>query len=207
MGLKKAMSNGTILGPPRKMADLQVAIAEEVRRDGFNLRDVGTTLRNTMGNSGAGQEKAMISGLHDIPDIERYIRPGTHSSSLGGPPYDIKVPSFDEILWRYMDFAKFVSLLEHRALFFARADKLGDPFEGAWSDVNHKLLEQGKKAETNKDVSNWMEAWSLIARSARDQRRFTLVNCWHASDHESEAMWRLYSGVGYGIAVRTDFKS
>ena len=96
-----------------------MAIAEEVRRDGFNLGDVGTTLRKTMGNSGAGQEKAMISGLNDIPDIKRYFRPGTHSSSLGGPTYDIKVPSFDATLWRYMDFAKFVSLLEDRLFCFS----------------------------------------------------------------------------------------
>ena len=40
-------------------------------------------------------------------------------------------PPADTILWRYMDFTKFVSLLEKRSLFFARADKLGDPFEGA----------------------------------------------------------------------------
>ena len=37
----------------------------------------------------------------------------------------------DAILWRYMDFTKFVSLLETRTLFLARADKLGDPFEGS----------------------------------------------------------------------------
>ena len=34
-------------------------------------------------------------------------------------------------LWRYMDFAKFVSMLEQRSIYFARADVLGDPFEGA----------------------------------------------------------------------------
>lgn len=34
-------------------------------------------------------------------------------------------------LWRYMDFEKFISLLEERAPYFARADKLGDKFEGA----------------------------------------------------------------------------
>jgi hypothetical protein len=34
-------------------------------------------------------------------------------------------------LWRYMDFAKFVSLLETRSIHFARADVLGDSFEGA----------------------------------------------------------------------------
>ena len=44
-------------------------------------------------------------------------------------------PPPDAVLWRYMDFTKFVSLLEKQALFFARADKLeDDPFEGylAW---------------------------------------------------------------------------
>ena len=106
-----------------------------------------------------------------------------------------------------MDFAKFVSLLEARALFFARADKLGDPFEGAWSDANLKLLEQGKEIVSPRDVANWIEAWRMIVRTAREERRFTLVNCWHASEHESEAMWRLYSGIGYGLAVRTDFKT
>ena len=40
-------------------------------------------------------------------------------------------PPSDAILWRYMDFTKFVALLEMRALFFARSDKLNDPFEGS----------------------------------------------------------------------------
>lgn len=48
-------------------------------------------------------------------------------------------PSDDAVLWRYMDFTKFVSLLEKSALFFARADKLGDPFEGAFSKINVAL--------------------------------------------------------------------
>ena len=35
-------------------------------------------------------------------------------------------------IWRYLDFTKFVSLLDRRALFFVRADKIAelDPFEG-----------------------------------------------------------------------------
>ena len=35
-------------------------------------------------------------------------------------------------VWRYMDFAKFVDLLATEELYFARADKLGDPFEGLY---------------------------------------------------------------------------
>ena len=47
-----------------------------------------------------------------------------------------KSPPDDAVLWRYMDFTKFVSLLDKRALFFVRADKLGDPFEGTITKVN-----------------------------------------------------------------------
>ena len=32
-------------------------------------------------------------------------------------------------IWRYMDFTKFVSMLENGGLFFARADQLEDEFE------------------------------------------------------------------------------
>lgn len=35
-------------------------------------------------------------------------------------------------IWRYMDFTKFMSLLDTKKLFFTRADKFEDPFEGSW---------------------------------------------------------------------------
>ena len=34
-------------------------------------------------------------------------------------------------IWRYMDIAKFLSLLDKQSLFFSRLDHLGDPFEGS----------------------------------------------------------------------------
>lgn len=37
----------------------------------------------------------------------------------------------DAVLWRYMDFPKFVSMLHERALYFCRSDVLGDPLEGS----------------------------------------------------------------------------
>ena len=36
---------------------------------------------------------------------------------------------------------------------------------------------------------------------------FTLISCWHESNHESEAMWKLYSNKQGGIAIKTDFNS
>lgn len=42
-------------------------------------------------------------------------------------------------LWRYMSIEKLVSVLETQALWFSRADHLGDPHEGARSQVNLDL--------------------------------------------------------------------
>jgi hypothetical protein len=39
----------------------------------------------------------------------------------------------EELIWRYFDFPKFVSLLNRRAFYFSRADLLGDPLEGSFT--------------------------------------------------------------------------
>ena len=60
-------------------------------------------------------------------------------------PAKIDHPSFKQpennkiMVWRYMDFTKFVSMLENGGLFFCRADLLGDPFEGSFARANEEL--------------------------------------------------------------------
>lgn len=44
-------------------------------------------------------------------------------------------------LWRYMDLSKFAALLQRKALVFARADALGDKFEGSVPQINANMLE------------------------------------------------------------------
>ena len=100
-----------------------------------------------------------------------------------------------------MDFTKFVSLLHKRCLFFARADKLGDPFEGSTTRPTFEAL----RDLLNK--SGVPGALEEMARVSRSQRRFTLINCWHEQDVESTAMWSLYSGGIDGIAIKTYFDS
>ena len=99
-----------------------------------------------------------------------------------------------------MSFTKFVSLLTSKSLFFARADKLGDPFEGALSPLNtiwSPIINERVPPETIE----------LVHNAIKDRPRFALVNCWHESEHESAAMWKIYSGGGEGIAIKTDFFS
>ena len=99
-----------------------------------------------------------------------------------------------------MSFTKFVSLLTRKALFFARADKLGDPFEGSLSQLN-----VGLSPVINSGIPD--EYIRLLHDHIRDQRRLVMVNCWHENEYESDAMWKLYSGHGEGVAIKTDFSS
>ena len=51
-------------------------------------------------------------------------------------PTFVQPESEDVRVWRYMDFTKFVSFIDSRTLYFTRADKFGDAFEGSWPKMN-----------------------------------------------------------------------
>ncbi len=115
-------------------------------------------------------------------------------------------PPLDAVLWRYMDFTKYVSLLEKQALFFARADKLGDSFEGSYSKVNEELRPLFmQRLYDEKEIPEG--ALKNMADGLKNIRRSMLINCWHQSSYESAAMWKLYSREEDGITIKTDFNS
>jgi len=101
-------------------------------------------------------------------------------------------------IWRYMDFTKFVSLLDKSALFFTRADRLGDPFEGSYSRANIKLRPEVYKGKIPLDkLENLSQFHKILVKH-------TAINCWHLSEHES-AMWNLYLKSNKGIAIQSTF--
>jgi hypothetical protein len=91
-------------------------------------------------------------------------------------------------LWRYMDLAKFLSIVQTSALFFARGDSFEDPFEGSYPQQN--LHDFGSR-EDGYVADGW--------------KRMVAISCWYASDCESDAMWRLYTKNRQGIAISTRF--
>jgi hypothetical protein len=103
-------------------------------------------------------------------------------------------------LWRYMDFTKFVFLISSKKLFFCRSDLLGDPFEGSYSQANIALrplfYEQIPKNILS-DISNY----------AKWLREWTYINCWHANEYESAAMWKLYAQSSEAVAIETDYQT
>lgn len=113
-------------------------------------------------------------------------------------------------IWRYMDFAKYVSLLDTGALFFPRSDKLEDPYEGTVSSASLEELEARFGSATVEDEeptpSNEIR---LRVRNHADRvevwRQFAYINSWHMNDVESAAMWDLYAQRGQGIAILSTY--
>jgi len=102
-----------------------------------------------------------------------------------------------------MDFTKFVSLVSSGALFFSRADKLNDAWEGAYPEEN--LRQRRLRVEANLGAINYdyMESEAKFHRTVKSQ---TFLSCWHLNQGESAAMWELYASRGEGIAIQSTFE-
>jgi len=114
--------------------------------------------------------------------------------------HDRLVTPPDEVfLWRYMDFARFLSLLERKALWFSRADQFEDPLEGTFTDAELAYLREHSVGVVEPQRSQM----SVFVGMAEMMRSTTFINCWRYGNSESLAMWDLY-GKGSGIvAVKT----
>lgn len=135
-------------------------------------------------------------------------------------PYTI--PENSAILWRYMDYTKFISLIGERSLYFSRADKFLDPFEGArgllenrglWYNASldsyRKMIREFPNGLTKSESQINDEADKLLKAESRLFRKNVkkiFINCWHENQYESEAMWKLYTpNIKEGIAIQTTY--
>jgi len=112
---------------------------------------------------------------------------------------NLVLPPDDIVLWRYMDLAKFLLLLEKKSLWFSRMDQFEDPLEGTFTDAELDHLRSLDSASTMLP--------SLISeryvRGSLQMRATAYVNCWRSGQTESMAMWDLYGKGGSVVAVRT----
>jgi len=114
------------------------------------------------------------------------------------------------VIWRYMDFTKFVSLLDKGSLFLCRADKLDGSFEGAstepdvnfWkSDYYMRKIREGKMgyARMQQDLRDISNGFELL-------KKFVNINSWYMKEYESAAMWKLYAKTNEAVAIRSSCK-
>lgn len=108
---------------------------------------------------------------------------------MADPPDALETVPDLSVLWKYLDFRKFVSVLERQALYFSSPKQFDDPFEGTFPAGFLDML-----------PTNEMEA--ELARTLLKAQTAVAVDCWHLNEYESEAMWKIYSGER-GIAIQT----
>lgn len=130
------------------------------------------------------------------------------------------IPRPSAKLWRYMDLAKFLSLLDESSLYFTRIDHFYDPYEGALGVLENEdawiKMELQRRApfvnldefdDGRNDEEKAKYEFDRYRRTIRKWRLNNYISCWHQSDVESEAMWQLYSrDTKQGIAIQTTFE-
>lgn len=135
---------------------------------------------------------------------------------------DLTPPNDSVKIWRFMDLPKFLSIIQSKALYFARADHFEDPFEGARGHTGDEgvyinalveaLRDEFDSLRTKEPVDNEtltkyakdiISAWRYVGFD-KNHMYNTFVSCWHRNDVESDAMWRLYTkDLSQGIAIQT----
>lgn len=110
------------------------------------------------------------------------------------PPVNEDVP-----VWRYMDFTKFVSMLENDGIYLPTVEMLEDPFEGSYARGNQEL-----RPMVHKHIP---PAFGLTAgKMVQRLRGHVAVSCWHMNERESAAMWKLYAQTDEAVCVQTTFR-
>ena len=97
-----------------------------------------------------------------------------------------------ESLWRYFSLIKFLHLVQTQQLYFARLDKLNDPFEGYPTTKEVRVA-----ASTFLDPIIHLQS-DLI-------RKCAYISCWSRFDSENPAMWTNYGTGEVGVLVQTTF--
>ena len=109
-------------------------------------------------------------------------------------------------IWRYLDIAKYLSLLEKRSLFFTRADLLGDPFEGSLPSTQGQInLTEVMKQQYSTSFGLSPDQIASM-NSVHDGIRKSMYVCsFHMNDYESAALWSIYSKASQGVAIQSTF--
>lgn len=106
-----------------------------------------------------------------------------------------------------MTLPRLASLLTTGALFFARSDQLGDPFEGTFPvknlDPSYESVMEVVGAHIAHAAGEKERLTKKYLDGVRDLRPKTLINCWYSSSYESAAMWGLYAREEGGVAIRS----
>lgn len=109
----------------------------------------------------------------------------------------------DQILWRYMDLAKFLSLLKQNAIWLARVDTFRDKHEGRFPNEMKNIIEKAYTEFGDDDLSPVRDADDFQDYLVKN----TFVSCWHENSSENMVMWEIYGRDNNAVAIQTTVKN
>ena len=109
----------------------------------------------------------------------------------------ITLPNNEDTLWRYMSFEKFVSILKTESLFYTKAYKFEDTFEG----IRPQLIVDAYINALRRHAPE--EHAQGVIKIIEIMKKHVMCNCWHQNEEESKAMWDNYGRPNSGIVIKT----
>lgn len=116
-------------------------------------------------------------------------------------------------LWKYLDIFKLIHFLKKKQFHFSALNEFEDIMEGVsehkavWMKNNHRTASI-VPSHRNKGLSDsvYEDSGRIVLNIHEDLKYFQrlfYVNCFYASDSESDLMWNLYTQL-QGVAIRFD---
>jgi hypothetical protein len=97
--------------------------------------------------------------------------------------------------WRYMDLAKFISILQTNSLWFSHHSNFEDPYDGRYSEVTVDQI-RSDYDELGLDTPD-----SIDEDSTLDYDNY--VSCWNIKEEQSVALWDMYFDGEVGVVIKT----
>lgn len=107
--------------------------------------------------------------------------------------------SDETVLWRYMDLAKYISLLHSGAIWLSRSDTFRDQGEGRFPREMREEIEkiyEGFGEEPSAKINNVDDFQEYLCKNA-------YLSCWHRNVNENMVMWEIYGRDSNSVAVQT----
>ena len=109
-----------------------------------------------------------------------------------------------------MDLPKFLSIIQNKALYFIRADKLGDPFEGTLPTLDVERIRHviKKWSDSGRTAGSALLPFSRKKFPLENPAGFSWrahISCWYAQDLESNNMWKIYGGGHNALAIKSTY--
>lgn len=112
---------------------------------------------------------------------------------------------YEQTVWRYMPFPKFISLMTYQALWFSKLNILQDSYEGLIpakvKDRTHEQNQRFKAHFNTPEYHRQIDAWPT--ENEDNGRELLVVTCWYLGENESHRMWEEYGGSNEAVAVKS----